>query len=220
MQSCGGKGGDAVVVAERALSVLDCLEATLVSHHVASAGRTRSRQGLSRQVRGVLVSPSRMRVYDLLYVIHRLVLYRGNNHCQPSCKVSLHILFMAGFAGIPMAACNNVSRHTTIPAQAACCTGCHAWSTLTYACAPGTCSYECIGSSSGCLAYEPVGTQFLPLVTQSDKLSEVLAISAGRKPDAEVLSAATSEAAAADDGSGNLELIDLKAVVGPRCGGA
>lgn len=55
-------------------------------------------------------------------------------------------------------------------------------------------------------------------MTQSDKLSEAMAISAGRKPDAEVLSAATSEAAAADDGSGDLELIDLKAVVGPRYG--
>ena len=54
------------------------------------------------------------------------------------------------------------------------------------------------------------------LVTQSNKLSEAMAIRAGLKPDVEVLSAATTEAAAAGDNSENLELIDLEAVVGPR----
>ncbi len=52
-QACGGNEGNAVAAAERALPVAGCYATTLVSHHVAPAGRSRSRQGFSLQVHGV-----------------------------------------------------------------------------------------------------------------------------------------------------------------------
>ena len=51
---------------------------------------------------------------------------------------------------------------------------------------------------------------------QGKKLAEAMAISAGRKPYAEALSAATAEAAAAGSDSNKLELIDLETIAGPR----
>ncbi len=53
-------------------------------------------------------------------------------------------------------------------------------------------------------------------MTQGEFLAEALAKSAGRKPYAEALSAATAEAAAAGGESGKLKLIDLEAIAGPR----
>ena len=69
-------------------------------------------------------------------------------------------------------------------------------------------------SSSAWSMHGPDGKCVPLLVAQGTELVETMAINAGQKPDAEVVSAAVAEASAAN--SSKLELIDLEAIAGPR----